>query len=136
MDVVNCPLLNEWCPLSLTTSLSSSSLHLSAADLYRHPAARQPEGAGGALREGADRYGGSLLALTRRPVMQVSVSSCPSSRLQRHALQEEPHARRALLQPGPTPGGAVGRPAADGLGPVAGEDAGRQRQQVDTPDTD
>lgn len=51
-------------------------------------------------------------------------------RFQRHALQEEPNACRALLQFGQTPGGADVRPAADGLGAVAGEDAGRQRQQV------
>lgn len=51
----------------------------------------------------------------------------PASRLQCHALQEEPHARRALLQPGPTLGGAAVRSAADGLSPVAGEDSGRQR---------
>lgn len=53
-----------------------------------------------------------------------------SSRVQRHALQEEPHAIGALLQLGPTSGGADSRSSADCLGPVAGEDPGRQRQQV------
>lgn len=54
----------------------------------------------------------------------------PPCRFQCHALQEKPDACRALLQPGSAPGGADGRPAADGFSPVAGEDAGRQRQQV------
>lgn len=66
---------------------------------------------------------------TDHVVSQLQVVSL-ASRLQRHALQEEPHARRALLQLGPAPGGTDDRPAADRVGPVAGEDAGRQRQQV------
>jgi hypothetical protein len=39
----------------------------------------------------------------------------------------------ALLQPGSSPDGAAEQPHADGLRPVAGEDAGRQRKQVAQP---
>lgn len=54
----------------------------------------------------------------------------PPCRFQCHALQEEPNACGAVLQFGPPSGGTYGWPTADGLSPVAGEDAGRQRQQV------
>lgn len=89
-----------------SASFSHSSLRrFPAADMHRHPAFGESEGDGRAVRVDADR-------------------------LQRHAVQEKPHAEREVLLARQAPHDTRRRPVAHRVRPVDGAHSWRQRQQV------